>query len=147
MEIVPQKTVLGAMLLFCVFCAGQTDRPSSPPALSSNELVLAAETTYRNYSRGCAERRTDDGGIEIPSRCWAEPIKALKPIRVYTHRVNIVVVQRFQNNVEEGKYIYIPISSYLPQSGDDGFEFTPNPLQGGIYHVHEVFDFKRTRTR
>jgi hypothetical protein len=59
----------------------------------------------------------------------------------------MVVVQRIHDVIEKGKYIYIPISSYLPNSGDDGFEFAPNPLQGNVYHVHEVLDFKRTKDK
>jgi len=33
----------------------------------------------------------------------------------------IVVVLNASEHREEGLYIYIPISSYLPQSGPDGF--------------------------
>jgi hypothetical protein len=57
----------------------------------------------------------------------------------------VVVVQRIRDAVEEGKYICIPISSDLPQPGDDGFEFTPNPLNGNRYTLGDgVFDFRRT---
>ena len=79
---------------------------------------------------------------------WADGIKALNPIKVYTHRINLVVVQRIGDGIEEGKYIYIPISSYLPKTGDDGFTFSPEPMNGNIYTLgNGVFDFKRTRSK
>jgi len=80
----------------------------------------------------------------IPPLYWADKIKALDPLKVYTHRVNIVVVQDQYSSVESGKYISIPISSYLPMSGDDGFVFTPDPRSGNEYHAAAVLDFVRT---
>ena len=97
-----------------------------------------------------ARQRATRGGTKDPTNeiyptYWADGIKALNPIKVYTHRVNIVVVQRISDGVEEGKYIYIPISSYLPMTGDDGFVFSPEPLSGNTYTLGDgVFDFKRT---
>ena len=69
---------------------------------------------------------------------WPDRIKALNPIKVYTHRVNVVVVQRLSDGTEEGKYIYIPISSYLPRSGDDAFTFARTETNG-------VYDYRRSR--
>jgi hypothetical protein len=136
---------LGGMALLCVLDGCSTNQPSREPkapsseaTLSANSLVDAAWLTYRNA------RAAPDMG-EIPPECWADAVKALHPIKVYTHRVNIVVVQRIHDGIEEGKYIYIPISSYLPLTGDDGFEFIPNPLRGNKYTLGDgVFDFKRT---
>jgi len=105
-------------------------------------LAGAAYLTYVAHAR--AANAGETGRSEtIPPLYWAERIKQLKPVRVYTHRVNIVVVQSVSNNVESGKYIYIPISSYLPMNGDDGFVFNPNPKKGKAYRVHEVLDFTR----
>jgi hypothetical protein len=59
-------------------------------------------------------------------------IKALNPLRVYLHRFNIVVVQRESDATEEGRYVYIPISSYMPVNGDDGFTFTR--VEGDVYN-------------
>ena len=137
--------LLGGMLLVPALggCAAEkpspeTTKPSTQTFPSASRLVDAAWLTYRN-----SRAAPDLGGI--PPECWAEDIKALHPIKVYTHRVNVVVVQRVHEGIEEGKYIYIPISSYLPQPGDDGFEFTPNPLRNHRYYLGEgVFDFKRT---
>jgi hypothetical protein len=138
--------VLGVMLLLSAFSEARTSNIPSMAGLPSDPLVLAAMETYSNWIRGAEENtQEEDGTFNIPSKHWAEDIKALKPVKVYTHRVNMVVVQWIKDNVEEGKYICIPISSYLPHSGPDGFEFTPNPLQGNLYQLREVLDFKRNR--
>ncbi len=133
--------ILGGMLLVPVLggCPAKTPspeatRPSVEASPSVSSLTKAAEQTYAN-----ARSTSPTEGV-IPPECWAAPIKALHPITVYTHRVNLVVVQRVHDGIEEGKYLYIPISSYLPHSGDDGFEFSPDKdtLGKGVY------DFKRT---
>lgn len=68
---------------------------------------------------------------EVPEQCWAGRIKALEPVKVYLHRHNVVVVQKLSANAEEGKYIYIPVSSYIPQSGVDRFTFTKS--EGNVH--------------
>jgi hypothetical protein len=109
-------------------------------------LVDAAHETYARYVRAMrgygGEDPTPD---EIPRQYWAEGIKKLKPIKVYKHRINIVVVQKVSDNVEEGKYIHNPVSSYLPKDGIDGFTLRPNPLKGNKYHLGDgIFDYQRT---
>jgi hypothetical protein len=52
------------------------------------------------------------------------------------------------NGTEEGKYILIPASSYLPERGVDGFGFGPDPRSRDIHALGKwIFDFKRTPTR
>lgn len=107
-------------------------------------LVDEAHETYARYVRAInagQEIATPD----IPRQYWAEGIKELKPIKVYIHRINIVVVQKVRDNVEEGKYIFNLVSSYLPMDGIDGFTFRPNPLKGNKYHLGDgIFDYQRT---
>lgn len=123
-----------------------SDRAESSPLIPDNAaLVEAAEATRRariDATRG----GTPDPTNEYYPRYWAPGIKALNPIKVYKHRTNVVVVQRITDGVEYGKYIDIPISSYLPMTGDDGFAFYPEPLNGNRYTLHNngVFDYKRT---
>jgi hypothetical protein len=124
---VPGVSIAAAFSFIFLFIApGCTGKPGSGDAnASSKTLVAAAQDTYVRFLK------TREGGVipsgqEIPASCWAGGIRALHPIRVYLHRVNVVVVQKATGSVEQGKYIYIPISSYLPQSGDDGFTFA-NP--------------------
>jgi len=102
---------------------------------SAQTLTAAAQDTYVRFLK-TREGDAISSGREIPASCWADEILALRPLRVYLHRVNVVVVQKAAGGVEQGKYIYIPISSYLPQSGDDGFTFTNS--DGPIH------DFKRS---
>ena len=129
-------------VLCCASGCRSTPKPTAP--LYPDELVRDATETYAAY----VSAGTEEPGADIPPAYWAERIKALQPLKVYTHRVNIVIVQRVTDGIEEGKYIYIPISSYLPEPGDDGFEFTPNPKTGNTYTLgNGIFDFKRTRTK
>lgn len=99
-----------------------------------DNLAEAAHKTYIRYIKAVnsgAEKPSD----EISKQYWTDEIKRLKPIRVYRHRSNIVVVQRASANREEGLYISIMISSYAPRSGDDGFTFTEIG--------NSVYNFKR----
>ena len=108
-------------------------------------LMDAAHQTFASRVRAINEGKENSSSTEIPERYWAQAIRELKPIKVYTHRVNIVVVQKVRDNVEEGKYINIPVSSYLPMDGVDGFTFQPNPLKGNQYHLGDgIFDYQRT---
>jgi hypothetical protein len=109
-------------------------------ALGKVDLGPAGWQTYNNYAKAVrdGQEKKVEGEAEIPAKYWSEPIKALKPIKVYVHRLNVVVVQRVENNVEEGKYIINVISSLAPRTGDDGFVFTLDP-------VSRAMDFKRTK--
>ena len=132
-------------MLCCASGCRSTPKPTAP--LYPDELVRDATKTYAAYVNA-VNAGTEEPGADIPPAYWAERIKALQPLKVYTHRVNIVVVQHITDGIEEGIYIYIPISSYLPEPGDDEFEFTPNPKTGNTYTLGDgVFEFKRTRTK
>jgi hypothetical protein len=107
-------------------------------------LADAAHETYARYVRAI-NAGEQIATPDIPRQYWAESIKELKPIKVYTHRVNIVVAQKVRDNVEEGKYINTPVSSYLPMDGIDGFTFQPNPLKDNQYNLGDgIFDYQRT---
>ena len=73
---------------------------------------------------------------QIPSNYWNDPIKALNPIRIYFHRMNILVVQQINDRVETGKYICSPISSYWPQSGVDGLDLTF--VSASVYNYRRI---------
>ena len=119
--------------LFVVF--GCQKKPGSGDADSfPDNLAASALQTHIQYIKA-VNSGAQEPSDEISEQYWSDEIKMLKPIKVYIHRVNIVVVQKESANREEGTYIYIPISSYLPQSGDDGFTFTEIG--------NSVYDFKR----
>lgn len=119
--------------LFVVF--GCQKKPGGENADSfPDNLAVAAFETHIRYIKAVnsGEQKPSD---EISKQYWSDEIKRLKPIKVYRHRSNIVVVQKASANIQEGKYISIMISSYAPQSGDDGFTFTNIG--------NSVYDFKR----
>jgi len=123
-------------LFGCLFVvSGCQKKPGGGDAgLLPDNLAVAALQTHIQYIKAVnsgAEKPSD----EISKQYWTDEIKRLKPIRVYRHRSNIVVVQKASANIQKGKYISIMISSYAPQSGDDGFTFTEIG--------NNVYDFKR----
>ncbi len=134
----------GLCLMLTAVCGCQLNKAPESSSLSPDHIVEAAHATYAAYVRAM-KGKTPGLTNEIDSKYWANGIKALKPIKVYIHRVNIVVVQRISDGAEEGKYICIPVSSYLPMTGEDGFVFTPAPMSGNNYNLgNGIFDFKRT---
>lgn len=141
-------SILGVFLaVLCCICGCQSKGQPTAASLYPNELVRDAWKTHAAYIKAI-NAGIEKPGTDIPSVYWAKRIKALQPLYVYTHMANIVVVQHVADGTEQGKYIWIPISSFLPQSGDDGFQFTPNPRSGDTYDLGSgVFDFKRTRTK
>ena len=111
----------------------------------SEKLLLAAQATHaafiRSFSAGQEPTSTD-----IPRQFWAKEISALDPLRVYSHRVNIVVVQKESDSVEEGTYICPLISSYYPMNGQDGFTYQHDSTNKGVYDSHTgVFHYMRTK--
>lgn len=119
----------------CLFVVpGCRSKPNDKDTHFPGGLAGAAWQTCVDYMKSDQANRMA-APREIPHRYWANEIKALKPIRVYTHRVNLVAVQKVSDGVEQGKYINVIISSYVPQTGDDGFTFTDRG-QG-------VYDFTR----
>jgi hypothetical protein len=113
---------------------GCKKKSNNQEGLFSSELAESAHETYTRYAKA-ADPDQLTLSDKIPKQYWTDKIKQLKPIKVYIHRGNIVVVQRTSANVEEGKYLYMPISSYAPHNGDDGFSFTSLG--------DDLYDFKR----
>jgi hypothetical protein len=125
-------------------CSCQKSESKELSAEDASQLVVAATATHAAYIRSLSPGQT--ASQVIPKECWANEIAALHPIRVYTHRANLVVVQRQIDTVEEGTYIVTLISSYLPTGGDDGFTYDPNPRNGNEYDLHQgVFHYTRTK--
>ena len=98
-------------------------------------LPTAALQTHAGYIKAVnagVQARSDEIGPEY----WAEAIKKLRPIKVYQHRGNMVVVQKASPGREEGRYISTLISSYAPRSGDDGFTFVE--IETSVYDFTRV---------
>jgi hypothetical protein len=85
---------------------------------------------------------TQKARSDIPSIYWGPGIAQLQPIQVYTHRVNLVVVQSIHEGHEHGLYIHLPTSrlhprkSWTPKTGVDGFTFRRSSKK-------DVFHFTR----
>jgi hypothetical protein len=112
-------------LLICIVAFSQT---KSSPQLNSTELADAAFNSNAKYLQVLMiERKPPPDTLEydIPPQCWTEPIKALKPVKLYNHLGNVAIVLQIRDGAEEGIYISNPISSYMPFIGvnQDGFEF------------------------
>jgi len=123
--------LFGCLLVIsaCQKKPGGGDADSFPDNLAAS--ALQTHIQYIKAVNSGAQEPSD----EISKQYWTDEIKRLKPIKVYNHRGNIVVVQRASANREEGLYISMLISSYAPRSGDDGFTFTN--ISNGVH------DFKR----
>src|SRR3954454_23819803 len=89
---------------------------------TAKELVKGATETFVAFRKGAAAKI---GASEVPAKLWAASIRDLKPVKVYIHRNNIVVAQKFEDGKEAGIYIHEAFSSYLPIDGVHGFVFTP----------------------
>jgi len=129
----------GCLLCTTALAVGQADLHSGVRAASPDDLNAAGNRTYSNYLRGVnsGDRESGKRGDEreIPEKYWAEPLRALRPVKVYLHRMNMVVVEKCGAGVEEGRYIMLLISSEWPRNGIDGFEFTPDPWADGGFSV------------
>src|SRR5262249_20330035 len=60
------------------------------------------------------KERPDD----IDPALWGQAIAKLKPIRIRNDRANLAIVLSEKNGAEEGIYVSLPISSYVPRVGD-----------------------------
>ncbi len=99
----------------------KSDSTSSEIEIDEN-LISAATETSSNFN-GTDVQRVIYQFNEIPNELWASEIEAMEPIRVYSHNNNIVIVLVDTNDREEGIYVYVPFSSYLPES-DENVEYT-----------------------
>lgn len=136
---VARYSVLGLTFVLVCLVAVPACRPrttADESSASPDTLPRAAYETYLRYDKAIRAGTVKSTHEIIPKAYWSDGIKALNPINVYLHRNNIVVVQRVSGATEEGKYLYVTISSYMPTSGDDGFTFTEE--------TDGVYDFTRT---
>lgn len=124
--------------LFMLGLSSCMQAPADPGSTFSKGLQRSAWKTLENYNQAVLSGKAKMSA-EIPAAYWEPGISKLQPVRVYSHRVNLVVVQSVQNGQEHGKYIYLPVSSYLPVSRwfshqtQDGYLFRP-AVGTGVYN-------------
>ena len=126
-------------LLGCLFVFfGCKKKPGSEDAgIIPDNLTTAALQTHIQYIKA-VNSGAQEASDEISKQYWTDEIKRLNPIKVYRHGTNIVVVQKATANRQEGLYIILMISSYAPNSGDDGFTFTD--LGNSVYKFERVIE-------
>jgi len=144
-----------AFLLTCfvIGCQARPSQDAAPVALSEAEaahkayvasvraakalpdtLPGAASQTYAAFNRAYGAGETDHVPTKgIPALYWAKRIQKLQPIRVYTHRVNLVVMQRQVGQTEEGLYIRVGASSYIPIPGHEVDGFILSQVEPGVF--------------
>lgn len=112
--------------------AGPSAEPE-PPASAVTRLGAAwlVRDAWQTHARQVRATRTSEG--EVPPELWGDALKELKPLRVYFHRVNVVAVLRSDGRTEEGLYVSLPISSFIPTQGTDGFAYTPVAREVSAY--------------
>lgn len=112
--------------------------------VEAKAIVTGATETFGAFRKSALGKT---GASEIPKEFWTASIRCLKPIKVYLHMNNIVVVQNVAEGKEAGLYIYQPLSSYLPMDGVDRFVLTPKPSTAGTYTLGTgVFSYERMAT-
>ncbi len=107
LKVVFQIVAIAAMLVACSLKQGRNT------VVDSKAIREAACSSIVNWKD--ANVATED---------WPEAIRALRPLRVYYDRANVAIALSREHGVEQGLYIYVPVSSYLPCDGD-GWRFEP----------------------
>ncbi|MFC1452263.1 hypothetical protein ACFLSJ_02840 [Verrucomicrobiota bacterium] len=79
-------------------------------AIGGAALSRAGQLTMRDHMRA-----STDGSyaVDIPSGRWHEPIRRLRPLRVYHDQLNVVIVLYETADSEAGLYVCNPISSFI----------------------------------
>lgn len=99
-----KKTITILIFTFLAYCY------ADELEINSDSIYKGAVETVRLYVKSNV---TAD---EIPDKYWNEAIKKLKPARLYMHFANLFIVLKVKDEIEEGIYIYMPVSSSLPTS-------------------------------
>jgi hypothetical protein len=93
------------------------------PSFNSRDVVQGALLTWRNHVK--SGKTSLAGEVELAPTVWADSIAKLKPLYVYTHGVNIVIVRSRQGEDEEGFYVALSIAS---SGGPNAKEFALMPI-------------------
>ena len=131
---------MGALIVFLCSCM---QGPADPGSTFHQGLQRDAWRTLSAYNTALLAHR-ERVRTDVPPAYWDQGIQQLQPVKVYTHRGNLVVVQSVTDGAEHGKYIDLPVSSFHPVSAwfshkhaVDGFVFRPAVGTG-------VFNYTRT---
>ena len=149
----PRLLVLGLILSLLPCIPGQDKSASDQP--SPGEIVdsaLKSDANYRQALMAMGDVNLGEmypsGEYDIPPEYWTEPIKALKPVKVYDHLLNVVIVLSVKDGLEDGIYVANTLSSYMPFLGGvqkDGFEFSIDTLpEEKPFYIPPMYHFRRS---
>lgn len=111
-----------ALLFSCTAMMAFGDQLQKTDLPSPEDLQKAAIETSNIYSKAVKKSSATNSNY-IPEKCWTEEIKSLKPIRVYMHGANTVIVLQETAVSESGIYVYNLLSSHIPIDGDNESTF------------------------
>lgn len=103
-----------------------TNAPGAPPSLADSALSTDATETLVRWNKAGLPAPPGGSPDDIAPDFWFPRIRDLHPLRVYSHRVNLVVVTNQTATGEEGYYVTVAYSSYMPnpmEPSSDGFQF------------------------
>lgn len=135
--------VLAGSMMAVRLALGQATQPSTLPAYSPQTIQTSAMRMLIRFNQSQLSRG-QEAARSIPETFWTDEIRSLKPIRIYSHRANIVVVQQEADGAESGQYISLHISSYAVTNGVDGFNYTPDPRARQVPSAYPIYAYKRT---
>ncbi len=128
--------VMTALLVFLSSC--MQEQHADPGSTFHKGLQRDAWRTLASYDAAVLKHR-ERLQREVPPAYWDPGIQRLNPLKVYTHRGNLVVVQRVTDGVEQGKYIDLPVAPFHPKSAwfshkhaVEGFVFRPAVGTGAL---------------
>ncbi|MHB1081468.1 MAG: hypothetical protein ACYC67_18880 [Prosthecobacter sp.] len=132
---------MGALLVLLSSC--MQEQHADPGSTFHKGLQRDAWRTMAAYDEAVLKHR-ETLRREIPPVYWDPGIQRLHPLKVYTHRGNLVAAQSAADGTEHGKYIDLPVAPFHPVSrwfshkhSVDGFVFRPACGTG-------VFNYTRT---
>ena len=122
--------------------AGQSaTRPTAGKQFSPHDLTAAERAAIvADAAKALREHMQDQqkpSNVEISEKRWGPALRRLKPIRLCNDRVNVMITLVDDAGQEEGLYVNLPISSYIPEKDRFvAFESLSQPQDGAFGSLH-----------
>jgi hypothetical protein len=108
-------TALTAILMLCILCLEGCASNRHTVALSASQCEELWVAANMELSR---PGNMDLASGEYRRAAWPKPIQRLRPIAVYSHLANVVIVLSRDAHVERGYYVILAISSFIPMKNN-----------------------------
>ena len=109
-------------VIFCVLCLAGCTKHNRAVRLSEDQCRVLVNTANEMVMKPGTPFR---GSYGVPSDRWPEAIRRLKPVAVYYHLVNVVIVMERNEREERGYYVQTLISSYGPSPNEPNWTWVP----------------------